>query len=111
MAMKHTVAVTAFRPFHRGTLRGFATVHINELHLVVHDIAIHQQAGGACWAALPAKPLLDRDGNPKRTSAGKIEYARILNFDSRAVADAFGDAVIEALLTFSPSVFDNESAA
>lgn len=111
MAMKHTVVTTAFRAFHRGTLRGFATIHIRELHLTVHDIAIHQQAGGTCWVQLPAKPLLDRDGNPKRTGAGKIEYARILNFDSRAVADAFSDAVIEALLTFNPTVFDNESAA
>jgi hypothetical protein len=111
MAMKHIITVTAFRPFRRGTLCGFATVHINELRLTVHDVAVHQQAGGACWTAMPAKALLDRDGNPRRTGAGKIEYARILNFDSRAVADAFSDAVIEALLTFNPTVFDNESAA
>jgi hypothetical protein len=55
--------------------------------------------------------IRDRDGNPRRTGAGKIEYARMLNFDGRAVADAFGDAVIEALLTFDPTVFNNESAA
>ena len=61
-------------------------------------------------APLPAKPLFDRDGNPRRTGAGKIKYAKMISFDSRAVADAFGDAVIEALLKFNPTVFD-ESAA
>ena len=110
MVMKHTITVTAFRPFRRGTLCGFAVVHINELHLTIHDVAVHQQPGGACWTALPAKPLLDRDGNPRRTGAGKIDYARMLNFDSRAVADAFGDAVIEALLEFNPTVFDETAA-
>jgi hypothetical protein len=107
---KLTVRVTAFRPLRRNTLVGFATVYVSEMHLCIHDVAVHRHAGGAHWVQLPAKPLLDRDGNLRRTGAGKIEYAKVLNFDSRTIADAFGDAVIEALLEFNPTVFD-ESAA
>ena len=110
MAMKHTVTVTAFRPLRRGTLCGFAVVYIRELLLVISDLTIHRSAGGVPWVQLPAKPLLDRDGNPRRTSDGKVTYAKVLNFDSRAVSDAFSDATIEALFAFAPEVF-NEPAA
>jgi hypothetical protein len=110
MAMKHTVTVTAFRPLRRGTLCGFAVVHIRELHLVISDVAVHRHAGGAHWVQLPAKPMIDRDGTVKRTGTGKVEYVKVLGFDSRAVSDAFSDAAIEALLEFNPTVFD-ESAA
>ena len=51
--MKFTVKVTDFRPFRRNTLRGFATVHVDE-HLTLHDIAVHQHDSGARWVGLPA---------------------------------------------------------
>jgi hypothetical protein len=108
--MKLTVTVTAFRPLNRNTLRGFATVNIAEMHLTIHDVAVHQHASGARWAALPAKPVVDRDGKVRRTSDGKIEYARLFSFDSRAVGDAFSAAVIAALIEFAPAAFDRVAA-
>jgi hypothetical protein len=45
---------------------------IAELRLEIRDVAIHQR-GDARWAALPARPQLDCDGNPIRDAAtGKI---------------------------------------
>lgn len=107
--MKLTITCTDFRPFSRNTLRGFATVHIDELKLTVHDIAVHQHANGSRWAALPSKPMIDRDGIAKRTSDGKIEYARLFSFDTRGVSDAFSAAVIAALIEFAPEAFDREA--
>jgi hypothetical protein len=105
---KFAVRVTAFRPFQRNTLRGFCTVHVGEMHLTIHDIGVHQHANGVRWAALPGKPVLDRDGTAKRTRDGRIEYARLLSFDSRAVSDAFAAAVIVALLDHDEIAFDRE---
>jgi hypothetical protein len=106
--MKFTITCTDFRPFRRNTLRGFATVHIDELKLTFHDIAIHQHDNGARWVGLPSKPIVDRDGNLKRTSEGKIEYAKLFGFDSRAVSDAFSAAVIASLLEHDAEAFDRE---
>ena len=108
---KFTVRVTAFRPLHRNTLRGFCNVYIAELHLVVRDVAVHEYASGARWVVLPARPVVDHDGVAKRTSAGKIEYASLLSFDSRAVSEAFSAATVAGLLKFNPHALDEESAA
>ena len=72
---KLTVIVTAFRPLHRNTLRGFCNVYIAELHLVVRDVAVHEYASGGRWVVLPARPVVD-NGVVRLTDAGKIEYAQ-----------------------------------
>ena len=106
--MKFTVKVTDFRAFRRNTLRGFATVRVDELQLTIHDIAVHQHDSGARWVGLPSKPLVDSGGNIKRTTDGKIEYVRLFTFDARAVSDAFSAAVITALLDYDQKAFDRE---
>jgi hypothetical protein len=109
--MKSTVKVTEFRPFRRNTLRGFATIHVDELHLTLHDVAVHQHGNGSRWVSLPAKPVIDSTGAVKRTSDGKIEYVRLFTFDGRAVSDAFSAAVIKALIEFDAQAFDREAVS
>jgi hypothetical protein len=46
-----------------------------------------------------------------RDDTGKVQYWPVLEFDSRAVRDAFSAAVIRALLEFAPAAFDDEAAA
>lgn len=106
--MKLTVTVTDFRPYHRNTLRGFATVHVDELKLTIHDLAVHQHDNGKRWVGLPAKPVIDSSGVAKRNAEGKLEYAKLLSFDSRGVSDAFSEAVIAALLEFESSALNAE---
>jgi hypothetical protein len=108
---KLTVTVTAFKSYRRGTLVGFASAFIPQMHLAIHGIAVHRHVSGAHWVQLPAKPVLDADGNPKRTPEGRVTYATVLNFDSREVGTAFSEAVIRALLKFDPNAFEEESAA
>ena len=106
---KLNVVVTHFRPLHRNTLRGFCNVYIVEPHLVVRDVAVHQYASGGSWVVLPARPIVD-NGVLRLTDAGKIEYAPVLSFDSRAVGEAFSKATIAALLRFKPDAFDETAA-
>jgi hypothetical protein len=102
--MKFTITCTDFRPFRRNTLRGFASVHVEELKLTIHDIAVHQHDSGARWVGLPGKPVVDSAGVAERNDQGKIEYARILGFDTKQVADAFSHAVLKALLEHDAKV-------
>jgi hypothetical protein len=107
--MKFDITCTDFKPLHRNTLRGFAQISIVELRLRIRDVAIHEK-GESRWAQLPAKAQL-KDGNLVKNDVGKVQYFPILEFESRAVADAFSARVINALLQFSPQAFDVEDAA
>lgn len=100
---KLSITVRDFKPLHRNTLRGFAVIRIPEMCLTIRDVAIHVM-GDSRWAQLPAKPMIDKDGTAIRDRAsGKISYCTILEFDSRAVREAFSHAVIAALLDVFPN--------
>ena len=93
---KRTVAVLAWKALERNTLRGFVTVVVKELQLVIHDVAIHERDGKR-WVQPPGKPQLDRDRNTIKNEAGKVQYTPVVEFGSRKVADAFSARVLEAL--------------
>jgi hypothetical protein len=102
---KFTIECIEFTPFVRNTLRGFATIRLPELKLVIHDIAVHEHPNGSRWASLPAKPLIDKIGVAKRNPAGKVEYAQLFEFGGRETRDAFSAAVVRAVLAFAPTAF------
>jgi hypothetical protein len=109
-AGKLTVTCDGFHPLKRNTLQGFVTISIAELRLTIRDVAIHQR-GDARWVQLPAKPQVKDGALVKDPSTGKIQYTPIMQFDSRAVSDAFSRVVIDALLEFAPAAFDDEEAS
>jgi hypothetical protein len=106
--VKFTITVTDFRPLRRNTLRGLAVVHVDELKLSLHDVAIHQHENGSRWVGLPGKAVIDRDGNVRRKADGRVEYVSSFSFDTRAVSDAFSAAVIAALLERDARAFERE---
>jgi hypothetical protein len=101
---KFTVRCKRFKPLVRNTLRGFADVFIVELKLTISDIAVHTKAG-KCWAQLPAKPQV-RDGALVKGDDGKIQYIPIMQWDSRAVSDAFSRAAVAAVRELAPDAFE-----
>jgi hypothetical protein len=102
---KLTLTCTNFRPFAKNTLVGFAEIFVEDLQLTIRDISVHTK-NASRWAALPAKPMMNRDGSPLRDpTTGKPQYVSILQFASRPVADAFSAAAIEAVLKHSPNAF------
>jgi hypothetical protein len=56
---KLTVTCRDFKPLHRNSLRGFATIRINEMRLEIRDVAIHEK-GESRWAQLPVSAAVVR---------------------------------------------------
>ena len=107
--MKHAIRCRGFRAHAKGTLVGFALIHIRELKLTIHDVALHRK-GDARWALLPAKPMV-RDGRHVADAATrKPQYVPILEFDDRETRDAFSAAVWRAVIDEHPEL-DAEEAA
>ncbi|ACL56970.1 hypothetical protein [Methylobacterium nodulans] len=92
---KLAVEVVEFRPMDRNTLKGFVTVRIPAMRLTIRDCSVHE-SNGKRWIGLPAKAQIGRDQELVRRD-GKVQYAAVFEFDSRAVGDAFSAAVLRAL--------------
>ena len=87
--MKFTIVITDFQPIPshsaaRLRCRPYRRAQAHPLRRRRASARQRSPLGG-----LPAKPIIDRDGNAKRTGDGQIEYVKLFGFDSRAVADAF----------------------
>jgi hypothetical protein len=95
MSGKLTIEVTNFRPLAKGSLLGFATIHIAEMRLAIADVGIHE-TNGKRWAALPSKPWI-KDGRQVTGDDGKAKYSPLFVFDADQVRFAFSAAVIAAL--------------
>jgi hypothetical protein len=73
---------------------------------------VRQHQGGARWAALPSRPLLDPSGIPLRDPvSGKVTCATMFDFDDARSRAAFSRAVVELVARFAPDAFNGESAA
>ena len=68
-ANKLTVACIEWKPRSKNTLRGFVTIEIPALHLRMFDVAIHVHPNGAGWAALPAKPQIEKTASSSSVTA------------------------------------------
>jgi len=77
---------------------------LDRLRLTIRGVAIHEK-GDARWAQLPAKPQVKDGALVKDPGTGKIQYTPIMDFDGRAVRDAFSAAVINAVLERAPEAF------
>jgi hypothetical protein len=96
-------------PRRSNTLLGFADVLLEQTHLRICDVAIHEK-GGRRWASLPGRPMIDREGMALRGDDGKLRYAKILEFDSREAGDEFSKNVVAAVLAHSPGAFEGADA-
>jgi hypothetical protein len=109
MSAKLSIVCLDFKPLCKNTLRGFAVVKIEQMRLVMREVAIHAKADSA-WAQLPSRPWV-KDGRVVTNDDGKVQYSPLLEFDSAAVRTAFSAAVIRAVLAFDPSALECREAA
>jgi hypothetical protein len=82
-----------------GALRGFASIELPS-GLQVQDCPILVGQNGP-WAALPSKPVLDRDGRHVETN-GKRQYAALLKWRDRDLTNRWSAAVIELVRAAHP---------
>jgi hypothetical protein len=109
MSARFTVTCLAWRPIRKNTLAGFAKIRLEELHLLIHDVALHRK-GDATWAQLPGRPWI-KDGTVVRDEAGKTQFSPILEFELGATRDAFSRAVVAAVRVFAPDALEVEVGA
>jgi hypothetical protein len=105
---KLNIRCVDWRPLHKNTLCGFASIRIAELDLVVHDVAVHAK-GDRLWAQLPARPWI-KDGAVVTGDDGKVQYSPILEFSRPEVREAFSRAVIRAVSERFPNALALEEA-
>lgn len=98
------MSLEAFRPLAKGALRGFATVRL-PIGLTIADIPVCVSHGKA-WAALPSKPVLDRDGRHVEEN-GKRKYAPILQWSDRGTSDRWSAAVVALVRQQYPDALDD----
>ena len=102
MTVQDTASVVciAFRPFERGTLKGFADLWLRASHLNIRGCAVHEK-NGKRWVQLPARPRLDQNRELDKDKTGRIQYCPVMEFDSREVADRFSEAALKAIDEFT----------
>ena len=103
------MTVNLWRPVHKGSLRGFATLTLGS-GLIVYDVAIHVSPTGTPWASPPAKPQLDQDRR-QVTLDGRLQWEAVIGFRDRAVRARWSREIIEALLGAYPDALKDVAAA
>lgn len=98
-----SMRLVEFRAMQRNTLHGFATVELRN-GLVVRDLAIHEK-GGRWWVSFPARPVLDAEGRHIANHGGHKQYAALLGWRDRDLADRFSAAVIALIREVHPGAF------
>ena len=93
---KFSIEILDRRPLERGSLKGFLTVEIPELHLRIRDCSVHE-SHGKHWIGLPGKPQLHRNRELIRDADGRPRYSPVVEFATKKVADVFGERVLETL--------------
>ena len=95
-----------FKPFVKNSLRGFLDLELpSGLQLLGCTL---MTSSGRAWIGLPAKPLLNSDGTPKRDPNGKPAYAPIVAWRDRDLANRFNETIVALLLAEFPSALDGD---
>jgi hypothetical protein len=98
-AERPRLRLVSWKPASKGALRGFATVQL-PIGLKLIDCPVLMGASGP-WASLPSKPVLDRDGRHAKPG-GKPQFATVLEWRSRELADRFSIAVVDLVRAAHP---------
>jgi len=97
---KHAIEILEGLPYERSTLLGFAKIRIKELRLIIGGVAIRQK-NSSRWAQLPSKAMV-QDDQLVRGPDGRIRYAKILEFETAEIRQAFSAAVLDAYDSYRP---------
>jgi hypothetical protein len=102
------ITVNLWRPVHKGSLRGFATVTLPS-GLILHDVSIHISHSKP-WASPPFKPRLDQNKR-QITLDSKLQWDPVVTFRNKEVRDNWSRQIIEALLRAHPGALSDDDAA
>jgi hypothetical protein len=100
MSERRQITLREWRPLRKNTLFGFAVIELPS-GLIVRDVGIHSKAG-KWWASLPSRPVLDADGRHVSNHAGHKQYAALLGWRNRELADEFGRRIVALVQQHHP---------
>jgi hypothetical protein len=102
------VKITKFQPFRRGSLVGFADIHL-AVGLTICGCTVHQQHGKR-WVGLPGRPRLDRDKQLVIGTDGKVTYDKFGTWDSPELSRRFSDLAAAEIAEKYPQAFADETS-
>jgi hypothetical protein len=82
-----SIIIADWKPHHKHTLIGFASVRLPS-GMVIHKVTVHEK-GEARWVGLPSREWTN--------DQGVKQYAKLIEFTDRRIANKFRDQVLEAL--------------
>jgi hypothetical protein len=91
----------------KGTLRGFATVEL-PIGLKLVDCPVFVGPSGP-WAALPAKPPLNKGGRQRTDANGKRAFGQLLEWRNRNLSDRFSAALVDLVRREHPEALEDRS--
>jgi hypothetical protein len=101
--MSTGITIADWQEMRRGTLVGFLRANLaSGLQLV--DCTLNH-SNGTWWVSPAGRPMIDKNGAALRDPNGKIRYASVVQFESKATRDRFSDAVVTALHAVHPEIF------
>jgi DNA-binding cell septation regulator SpoVG len=103
------VKIVKLVPHRSGSMLAFLAIETTS-GLILHDLRLMAGRNGA-WVAMPSKPQIDRDGQPRLDENGRQTYSQIVEFRDRATADKFRDQVIDAIQRQHPEVIEEDGAS
>jgi hypothetical protein len=104
--MSANVTIVSLREYRSGSLRAFCGVRFPS-GLELYEVTLHAQ-GGRCWASPPARPQLDKSGQPVRDERGKIKYGPVVGFASSGVRSRWSDDIIAAVRADYPALLTED---
>jgi hypothetical protein len=81
------IVISDWRPHSKGSLKGFFDATLPS-GMILHGLMLHEHDESR-WIGLPAREWTNNQGVK--------QYARIIEFSSRTVADRFKNSMLEAL--------------
>jgi hypothetical protein len=85
------IVITDWRPHPKNSLVAFFSASLPS-GLILHDLMLHQK-DKVRWVGFPGREWVNQ--------AGEKQYARFVEFTTRAVADRFRDALLAAIDRFT----------
>ena len=82
-----SITIAGWKPLSKNTLRGFFSATLPS-GMVIHNLTLHEK-NGARWVGLPSREWT--------TDTGEKNYAKLIEFADRHIANRFRDHVLEAL--------------
>jgi hypothetical protein len=97
----NAVKLMAWRPQRSNTLRGFATIRVEPPGLVIHDLPVHRNSE-SCYALLPGKPQINRDGQCLVDDRGKRKHSPVVEVPDRHTRERLSAAAVALVQRHDP---------